>query len=166
MPTSEVWFRLDLRNPLHQRVLQILGNEDEENGGAAELLQGSPHSPSPLSAAPSVPQVGDQPPAPVTLSNLERKHQRLRSKVLSTKVGRNFLLPVISAMEPGRWYTLEEMAVLKAGYSKRQAHSSLGVAGKIEKRFGEIFERQQSEEGGPLKLRVTSEMKTLLSRVA
>jgi hypothetical protein len=164
MFATEVWVRLDLRNPLHRLVLKTLGGEGEESGGAAELSHGSLPTPPPVEAAPSLAQLAaGQHPAPVALSGQARKQQRLRAKVLATKVGQNFLLPVIRAMTPGEWYTLAEMAALRAGYSNRQAHSSLSVAGKIEQRFGEIFERQKPADGGPLKFRITEEMKSLLA---
>ena len=119
MSKLEMWVRLDLRNRRHRAALQLL-TEEEECGVAAELLQGSPPTPQPNHGNPNVARPDAGPPAPIELSRLDRVRQRLRNKVLTTKVGQNFLLPVVAAMVPGQWYTLEQLSQMKPDYSKVQ----------------------------------------------
>ena len=144
---AEVWAKLDTLNALHQRVLRLL---EEAGGETVELGEVSP-SPQPAGTTGSVP-----PPVPAAI--LTPQHARLRGKVLKTKVGVNFLVPVIRQMTPGQAYTLRDLASL-AGVSMRKAHAFVCCAGRIEKRFGKIFEREDGDVGQPLVLKVTPDIK-------
>jgi hypothetical protein len=67
----------------------------------------------------------------------------LLRRVLKTRAGRAFVLPLAQTMTPGQAYTANELGTLLGrGWTARRVGSKLTVLGRPESRFGvRIFER-------------------------